>query len=203
MPLSREEKKILLGNSFSEENTATSDIGEAMQKAALETPPKRTINGRIKGITKGSKRITTKMRNFAALVAQGKSPREAYRTAYDAEGRREHCVVSAASRLMRDARIQALTADVWENVKENIIDDAIATRRFVMAELKRHADEAKQDSAKLKALELMGRAIGMFTDKVEQKVEEISTDQLKRELESSLQLLEGADNVIPLHQEAS
>ena len=94
----------------------------------------------------------------------------------------------------------ALTAEVWEHVKENIIDDNIAARRYIMEQLKGHADNAKQDSAKLKALELMGRAIGMFTDKVEQKVEEISTDQLKKELETSLSLL---DNVVPIHKDVA
>jgi hypothetical protein len=63
-----------------------------------------------------------------------------------------------------------------------------------MEELLRHSQEAKQEGTKLKALELMGRAVGMFTDKVEQKVEDISTDRLKAELKSSLDLL---DNVKP------
>ena len=48
---------------------------------------------------------------------------------------------------------------------------------------------------KLRALELMGRAIGMFTDKLETKVEAISTEQLKKELRNHLVLL---DNVSPM-----
>jgi hypothetical protein len=50
----------------------------------------------------------------------------------------------------------------------------------------------KSEGSKLKALELIGRAVGMFTDKVETKVEEVSTDQLKRELEGHLALLDQA-----------
>ena len=201
MPFTREERKILADTIQVDANNAEQAIGEAMQAAALETPPARTKMKRIRGVpVTGPKRVTTKMRNFASLVAAGKSPREAYRIAYDAEGKREHLVVSSASRLMRDARIQALTAEVWEHVKENIIDDNIAARRYIMEQLKSHADNAKQDSAKLKALELMGRAIGMFTDKVEQKVEEISTDQLKKELETSLSPL---DNVVPIHKDVA
>ena len=57
------------------------------------------------------------------------------------------------------------------------------------------AAETKPDGTRLKALEMMGRAVGMFTDKVEQKVEQISTDQLKAELKSHLTLL---DNVTPI-----
>ncbi|CAB4134615.1 hypothetical protein UFOVP274_1 [uncultured Caudovirales phage] len=33
--------------------------------------------------------------------------------------------------------------------------------------------------------------MGMFTDRVEQTVEQVSAEQLKRELEGSLSLLEG------------
>jgi hypothetical protein len=39
----------------------------------------------------------------------------------------------------------------------------------------------------------------MFTDKVESKVEAISTEQLKAELESSLELL---GNVVPIRRES-
>jgi hypothetical protein len=39
----------------------------------------------------------------------------------------------------------------------------------------------------------------MFTDKVETKVEEISTDQLKKELESSLALLDGKSGISKPH----
>jgi hypothetical protein len=41
----------------------------------------------------------------------------------------------------------------------------------------------------------MGRAVGMFTDKVEQKVEEISTERLKKELQSSLALLDNVTHI--------
>jgi hypothetical protein len=62
-----------------------------------------------------------------------------------------------------------------------------------MSQLFDHAERAgERTSDKLKALELMGRAIGMFTDKVESKVEEINVDTLKKELESSLSLLQSA-----------
>ena len=53
---------------------------------------------------------------------------------------------------------------------------------------------------KLKALELMGKAIGMFTDRVEAKLETISVEQLKDELESSLLLL---GNVVPIRKESA
>ena len=76
---------------------------------------------------------------------------------------------------------------VFEALTQNIIDDAIATRRHVLEQLHTHASNANaRDSDRLKALELMGKAIGMFVDKSEAKVEQINPEQLKRELDSHL-----------------
>ena len=70
-----------------------------------------------------------------------------------------------------------------------------------MEELFKHCgDKSHNISARLKALELMGRAVGMFTDKIEQKVEEISTEQLKKELQGHLSLLE---NVEPIRKRSA
>ncbi len=180
-------------------NDATRLIGEAMQTAE-QVKPHKTSNGRVIGVPVTKSRVTKRMKTFASLVAEGKSSRDAYREAYEVGDRQEHLVIAGAGRLMRDERIQRLTADVWEHVTTNVVDDAIAARRYVMARLKFHADESKTDGMKLKALELMGRAIGMFTDKVETKVEEVSTEKLKEELEYSLRLL---DNVVPILKEVS
>jgi hypothetical protein len=48
------------------------------------------------------------------------------------------------------------------------------------------------ESGQLRALELIGKAVGMFTDRVETTVEQVDTDSLKKELESHLHLLENA-----------
>jgi hypothetical protein len=72
-----------------------------------------------------------------------------------------------------------------------------------MEQLLKHSEDAKQEGTKLKALELMGRAVGMFTDKVEQKIEEVSTSQLKEELKSSLALLDNVKPFKPLKKPSS
>jgi len=41
----------------------------------------------------------------------------------------------------------------------------------------------------------MGKAVGMFIDKVETKVEEINAEQLKQELESHLTLLDNVTSI--------
>lgn len=188
-------------SSTADTNNATAgDLSEAMRSAALSVIPKTHPYTRKPRGTNGSpsKRITAKMRCFAALVAKGESPREAYRQAYNVTTEREHTLSANASRLMKDARVIALTQSVWESAADNLIDDIVAGRRFIMKELQGHAANDKVPPAvRIKALELMGRAFSMFTDKVEQKVEEVSPERLRAELQSSLALL---DNVTPIRK---
>jgi len=187
-------------SSTDENNANAGDLSEAMRSAALSVIPKvHPYTRKPRGTAKlPSKRITAKMRNFAALISKGESPREAYRQAYNVTTGREHTLSANASRLMRDERVIALTQSVWEAAKENLIDDVVAGRRFIMKELQGHAANEKVPPAvRLKALELMGRAFSMFTDKVEQRTEEVSPEKLKAELQSSLALL---DNVTPIRR---
>lgn len=181
-------------------NASAGDLSEAMRAAALSVTPKvHPYTRKPRGAAKlPSKRITAKMRNFAALISKGESPREAYRQAYNVTTNKEHTLAANASRLMKDERVIALTQSVWEAAKENLIDDVVAGRRFIMKELQGHAANDKVPPAvRLKALELMGRAFSMFTDKVEQRTEEITPEKLKAELQSSLALL---DNVTPIRR---
>ena len=94
----------------------------------------------------------------------------------------------------------SLLGSLDEALKEKVIEDAIKTRRFVMERLHDRVLKAKTESAELKALELMGRAVAMFTDNVEQKVQQVSVQQLKDELKSHLTLL---DNVAVLEKRSA
>ena len=165
---------------------------EAMRMAVAKIREKRTKDGKIVGAKLDKKRrLTASQRAFAAYVTQGDSPAVAYRKAYPNCSANDATVSASANRLMKDSRISALMGSVFEAVKENIVADAVATRRHVMEQLFKHCEDTKHNiSARLKALELMGRAVGMFTDKVEQKIEEISTEQLKKELQGHLTLLD-------------
>jgi hypothetical protein len=44
----------------------------------------------------------------------------------------------------------------------------------------------KTESNQIRALELLGKTVGMFTDRVETKVEAVDTEQLKADLEKHL-----------------
>lgn len=166
---------------------------EQLRAAVNRVSPRLTKDGKVYGVKDTSKgRITAKQRLFASLIVQGLSPREAYRKAYNCLTANESTIATSANRLMNDPKVSVLLQSSLDKREENLISDAVATRRHVMTELLNHARDMKSEGSKLKALELIGRAVGMFTDKVETKVEEVSTDQLKRELETHLALLDGA-----------
>jgi ribosomal protein S13 len=121
-------------------------------------------------------------------LPEGNSPRESYRKAYDVGvGTSEATVIAGANKLMKDSRIGALVEPVFEAVKQTIIDDAIATKRFVLEELHSHAtSEENRASDRIKALELMGKSIGLFLDKADAKAEKVDAEKLKKELDVHL-----------------
>jgi hypothetical protein len=172
--------------------TQAPNISEAMRSAVERKSPRVTKNGRVWGVKEEKKnRLTSKQRAFANYVAQGNAPKDAYKKAYNVTSTNEAVHIANANKLMRDARIGLLLSEVWEQVKENVIDDAVAVRRKVMGDLLSHANnEEARLSDRLKSLELMGRAIGMFTDKMETKTDSVNAEQLKRDLEQSLALLD-------------
>jgi hypothetical protein len=172
--------------------TSTNVEGPGIRSEVMQmiegTKERKRIDGKAWGVKTEAPRITPKMRAFASLVAQGNSPREAYRKAYAVRSdTAESTVMASANKLMRDSRITGLMEPIWESIKQNVIDDAIATRRHVLEQLHEHAsNKDARASDRLKALELMGKAIGMFVDKSEAKVEQVDPEQLKRELDSHL-----------------
>lgn len=149
----------------------------------------------LTGIKKPLTRLTANQRAFAEHLAAGMNQTEAYIKAYNVRTTNRNVISINASRLARDNRISMLLESYTDSIAERVVEDSVKTRRFILEELHGHASNAKTATEKLRALELMGRAIGMFTDKVETKTEAISTEQLKKELRSHLVLL---DNVRPM-----
>ena len=180
------------------------DTPEGMQAAVAKIREKKTKTGKVIGVQdstrKQNRRLTSKMQVFVNNILSGMSPAIAYKNAYNVRTDNHATIVASANKLMADPRINTLLEALSEEYRRKVIDNAVSTREHVMAELFKHAQQAKQEGTKLKALELMGRAVGMFTDKVEQKVEEISTEKLKQELQSHLSLL---DNVKPIKKRSA
>jgi hypothetical protein len=125
--------------------------------------------------------------------------RQAYRDAYPNAKANDQVITSAAYRLSKDERIQKALQEAWGETVEVLAEDVVATKRYVLKELLALTKGGKQEGSRLKALELMGRAAGMFQQSTEVAVEKPSAEQLRKELSGHLKLL---DNVKPLKGKA-
>lgn len=173
-------------------STNAEGTSEAIQTAVAKIREKRTKTGKVYGVKteEKSKRLTPQQHVFVQGILNGKTQIQAYRDAYNVRTENDSTIAVSANRLMKNPKISALLGSFEESLKEKIIEDAVRTRRFVMERLHDRVTNAKTESVELKALELMGKAVGMFTDRVEQTVEQINPEKLKEELKAHLTLLE-------------
>jgi hypothetical protein len=179
-----------------DENQDEGDLSEAERYALHADAPPRRLDGNVVGSpTPRPRALTTSQLMFAQGVITGKTYRQAYRDAYpNAKGSGES-ITASAYKLMRDSRIQALVNDAWEQTADVLVEDIVASKRYILKQLVAHSKSAKQEGTKLKALELMGKAVGLFKHEDASKVDIATPEQLKRDLAVHLRLL---DNVKPL-----
>lgn len=177
---------------------AGSDTGEAQRLAHAAAPPQRRQDGEVRGGGVPRQRhLTPSQYAFVNEVIRGQSIRQSYRTAYRNTTASDQVISSNASKLMKDERIQRMLQDAWGETVEALSEDVAASKRYVLKSLLALSKEAKQgDATRLKALELMGKACGLFTPAEVQTKAVITADQLKRELASHLRMLDGARGMI-------
>jgi hypothetical protein len=176
---------------------------EVMRTAIDRIEVKRTKSGKVQGMrveeteSSTNKRLTARMIHFVNLLVSGNDHITAYSTAYDVSGSTRATIIGNANKLMRDPRITMQLESVLEATKQNVVESDASARRYVMQKLFDKVNEAEvSESGQLRALELIGKAVGMFTDRVETTVEQVDTDSLKKELESHLHLLENANKKV-------
>jgi hypothetical protein len=178
------------------------DLSEAERLAAHADAPPLRADGKPKGADAYTKPrpLSISQMEFAKGMIQGKTMRQAYRDAYPNAKGNDQVITSSAYRLSRDPRIQSTLQEAWGETVEVLAEDVSATKRYVMKELLALTKGGKQEGSRLKALELMGRAAGMFQPQVAEATEKVSAEQLRKELSGHLKLL---DNVKPLKAKAA
>ena len=159
-----------------------------------KTMGKNTVKGKGKHLRVVGKedRLTPKQEAFAMQVAKGAMLSEAYRECYSAEGMRDSTIWSEACKLAQNpkvtTRIKAIQADMEADRR------TIERRReeWVLKRLTEEADQAETDGARIRAIELVGRTIGMFTDRIEQADDtERSASDIEADLRKRLDRLMG------------
>ena len=170
---------------------------EAERLAALADTPKIRVDGKPMGSEdrKQPRKLTTSQIAFTQGLIQGKTMEQAYRDAYPNAHASKASIKSAAHKLSKDERIQAMLNEAWGETVEALSEDVAATKRYVLKQLLALSKEGKQEGSRLRALELMARTAGMFREVDDTKAEKVSADKLRQELAGHLRLI---DNVKPI-----
>lgn len=138
--------------------------------------------------------LTSKQEAFSQLVANGQQQTDAYRNAYDADGMGAPTIWAEASRLADHpkvaARIEQLRSEK-EALRRMLVLDR---EEAILAQLQHEALTAKTDSARIRALELLGRHAGMFAERVEVARVERTVEELQADIVARLRRL-GADGI--------
>jgi hypothetical protein len=172
------------------------ELSEAERMAAAADAPVIRSDGQVRGSEIQRQRpLTHRQTEYVRGLIQGKTMRQAYREAYPTANGDDRTISAAAYRLSRDPRIRKSLQDAWGETVEALAEDVVATKRYVLKELLALSKAGKQEGSRLKALELMGRAAGMFQVQPEVKEAAVSPETLRRELAGHLKLL---DNVKPI-----
>ena len=192
---SKAEYRAELERAMEEENWGEDenpdDLSEAEQLAHLAERPRLRKDGEHKGSsTPRPKPLSPRQVLFCQGVIQGKSLRQAYRDAYGNDTGSDASISASANKLMKDPRIKHILEEAWEETAEHLSEDISASKRYVLKGLLALSKNAKQEGTKLKALELMGKASGLFAPTEVQDKAVITADQLKRELAGHIKLLE-------------
>ena len=175
-------------------------LSEAEQLAMNAESPKIRRDGQPVGSEhKRQRPLTAQQMAFANCLIRGATLKVAYRESYPNSQATDACVMANASKLAKDVRIKRIVNDGVEETIEHLSEDVASTKRYVLKQLLAHSKDARQEGTKLKALELLGKSVGLFIDRTQAEVKQSTPDQLKRELATHLKLL---DNVKPKRTDA-
>lgn len=166
-------------------------LDEVEQAAATSEGPKtRESDGKVYGIDQ-RRPLTPAQVQFARNVIQGMSRREAYRNAYPNAKGSDATISACAHRLSKDERVARIITAGWDETEEALAEDIAAQRRYVARSLVALSKAGKQEGTRIRALELLGRAAGMFKDQQQQADKPLTADELRKELAGHLRLVAG------------
>lgn len=133
-----------------------------------------------------SAHLTAKQNAFALGIVDGVPASDAYRQAYDADGMKPESVWVESCRLATNPKVALRVSELRAEQEEERRMLRLSHAEAVLERLEHEALEAKTDSTRVRALELIGRHLGMFTDKVEITTQERSVEMIEQEIRDRL-----------------
>ena len=138
-------------------------------------------------------KITAKQYEFARLVAEEHlTSSDAYRKVYKpnilAKNKSVH---EMACRVMTNIKVQSMIRSIQHKREEDNRMRAIRREEFVLKKLMEEVEQGDQASSRIRALELLGKTVSMFSNKVEIKTKQINrtSEELTEDLKLKLQKL--------------
>ena len=151
--------------------------------------PKPTLQ-----LVKKESDLTIKQRAFADAIIKGKlgSFKEVYADVYDVtltkQGKIPKWVEVEASRLMANPKVSLSIQQGLQRREVNAVASTTRTRSYVLEQLMRESKEAESDSSRIRALELLGKTVNLFSDTLEIK-ESRGTQDIEQDIESRIEAL--------------
>jgi hypothetical protein len=137
--------------------------------------------------------LTGKQEAFAKLVAGGAVLSDAYRECYSADNMKNSTLWSEACRLAQNPKVSARIKDIQADMEQSQRMRLLRREEWVLKSLQEEAVSADNASSRIRALELVGKTIGMFTDRVEQTdTTERTASEIERDLRAKLDRLIGS-----------
>ena len=144
----------------------------------------------LRVVGKEERPLTGKQEAFAKLVAGGAVLSDAYRECYSADSMKDSTVWSEACRLAQNPKVSARIRSIQADNEQSQRMRLLRREEWVLKSLQEEAVSADNASSRIRALELVGKTVGMFTDRVEQTdTTERSASDIERELRAKLERL--------------
>jgi hypothetical protein len=183
------------------DNDENPELSVAERLALQADAPRRRVDGGV--VTSDRYRpLTASQTAFVLGVVSGKTLKSAYRDAYPNDNSTDQGISANANRLFKHPKVQDMLQDAWGEIAENLVEDMTATKRYVMKQLLEQSKTAKQEGSKIKCLELLGKASGLFTQAEVKDDKTVSADQLKGELAKYLRTLKRTTGISDVESRA-
>ena len=139
-------------------------------------------------------KLTTKQRQFVDAILSDKydSQIACYMDVYDVElddkGKIPNWANVEATRLMQNPKVTLSIKEGLEAKEKRLLASTLRTKDYVLKKLYSLAEEDIQASSKIRALELLGKSVAMFTD-VQETKETRTSEDVEKELEDKINKL--------------
>ncbi len=143
--------------------------------------------------------LTIKQRAFINEIVKGKlgSYKEAYAKVYDVTltkaGKIPKWVEVEASKLIANPKIALSLHKAIERKEHSVTASSLRTRNYVIEQLYRESKESDSDASRVRALELLGKSVSLFSDVIEERKAR-DTDEIERDIETKLEQLLAESN---------